>query len=285
VFRKVLLPTDFSEYSWKTMECGLELAAIGVEEVILLHVVEIPAEILTRVGLVDSETIETMEDRITESMMDELRQRAKMFEDRGFSTKEVVVVSEGKASDAILETAEKENVDLILIGSRGAGWLTKKLLGSVSDEVLVRSKKPVLLAKFKVTEKNGEYYCEMSFSRLFERIVYACDLSSMCLDVVERVRSLALRTKGEVVALYVEEAGEGPEAREGMKVLEKALEGLRFKTMILAGSPGREILRVSNEENASLIVLSSSGKGGSIFGGTVDAVVRRAEVPVLVMKP
>ncbi len=284
MFGKVLLPTDFSEYSWKTMECGLELATVGAKEIVLLHVVEIPAEILTRVGLIDSESIEAMEKRITESMMDELRQRAKLFEEKGFVAGEIVIVSEGKTSDAILETAEKENVDLILIGSRGMGWFSRKLLGSVSDEVLIRSRKPVLLAKFKIIEKEGEYYFKMPHSRLFERIVYACDLSTICMDVVEQVRLMASQTKGEVILLYVEEFGEDPGVKERIKTLEKAFEGINFRSLIVQGTPRKEILRVSKDENASLLVLSSSGRGGSLFGGTVDAVARRAEIPVLVLK-
>jgi len=53
----------------------------------------------------------------------------------------------GRAADKIIETAKTQNVDLIVIGSRGLGGIKEIFLGSVSDRVADEAKCPVLIVK------------------------------------------------------------------------------------------------------------------------------------------
>jgi nucleotide-binding universal stress UspA family protein len=55
----------------------------------------------------------------------------------------------GVPSDKIVEVAEKENHDLIVIGSRGLGTVDRFLLGSVSDDVSHKAKCSVLIVSAK----------------------------------------------------------------------------------------------------------------------------------------
>lgn len=56
-------------------------------------------------------------------------------------------VTYGDEKKRIVEIAEKKNFDLIVIGSRGMGSVKEIFLGSTSNYVLHKSKKPVLIAK------------------------------------------------------------------------------------------------------------------------------------------
>ena len=57
-----------------------------------------------------------------------------------------LLVHEGDdVPQAILDEAERSGVDLILLGSRGAGLLAGLLFGSVAQEVARRTRKPLLL--------------------------------------------------------------------------------------------------------------------------------------------
>ena len=56
-------------------------------------------------------------------------------------------VSYGDEGKRIVEIAQKNNFDLIVIGSRGMGAVKEMFLGSTSNYVLHKSKKPVLIAK------------------------------------------------------------------------------------------------------------------------------------------
>lgn len=55
----------------------------------------------------------------------------------------------GVASDVIVDVAEKENVDLIVMGSRGLGTVKRFLLGSVSDDVSQKARTSVLIVPWR----------------------------------------------------------------------------------------------------------------------------------------
>ena len=55
------------------------------------------------------------------------------------------IVSEGKPGEAIVEAAKKENVSLIVMGSRGLNTLRRTFMGSVSDYVLHHVHVPVMI--------------------------------------------------------------------------------------------------------------------------------------------
>ncbi|AEH37540.1 universal stress protein [Halopiger xanaduensis] len=68
--------------------------------------------------------------------------------------------------------------------------------------------------------------------------------------------------------------------------LEAAAEGLALETTIRTGVPHEEILTYAAEQDADVIVIGSRGRSsfkGALLGSTVDAVVRQAERPVLVV--
>jgi nucleotide-binding universal stress UspA family protein len=64
------------------------------------------------------------------------------------------------------------------------------------------------------------------------------------------------------------------------------------RLVVTEGNPVDEILRVTNEAAASLIVLTAYGLSASksptktdVFGGVADGILKRARTPVLVVKP
>ena len=56
-------------------------------------------------------------------------------------------VETGNIAQAILKTAEAENADMIVMGSRGLGLFKGALIGSVSQKVVEESKIPVMVVK------------------------------------------------------------------------------------------------------------------------------------------
>ena len=53
----------------------------------------------------------------------------------------------GSAVEAIIQTAKNEQVDLIVMGTHGHGWIGRALMGSIAQRVVVDSVVPVLLVK------------------------------------------------------------------------------------------------------------------------------------------
>ncbi len=58
-----------------------------------------------------------------------------------------IIVRIGNPVEVILEEAEKQNCDLVVMGTRGHGILGDAMIGSVSRRVVRRCKKPVLTVR------------------------------------------------------------------------------------------------------------------------------------------
>jgi|Deesub1362A_J573_1020465.scaffolds.fasta_scaffold00028_132 nucleotide-binding universal stress UspA family protein len=286
VFQRVLLPTDFSRYSKRTLECGAELVDIGVEEVILLHVGTYDPFILSLVRVDVEEFIEKLKEDSTEK----LEEAARIFEGGKVKVKRLFYAVSGDPAEKILEVAEEEKVDLILLGSRGHGLLRSKLIGGISESVVRKSNVPVLIVKFEVVEEAGEYHCQKTFSRLFEKIIFATDTSPIDPDLMTFLKMV--KSIGEVYFVHVVEEIKEDKIETEVEKTAEILAALKSKIgggeiKITWGNPIKEILKIANEEGVSLIVIKSTGKNESErekLGKTADSIIRHSKIPVLVFK-
>jgi len=135
--RRILCPTDFSEASRRALEVAKDLKNIFSSRVDVVHVFP---------GYVIRDKIETLTDR--DKAMQDLIDQSKGRLDRFLSDsgmKEPGMVDEGKPDKRIISLAEKEDVDLIVMGARGLGFIKGVIVGSVTDAVLKSSPCPVLV--------------------------------------------------------------------------------------------------------------------------------------------
>jgi nucleotide-binding universal stress UspA family protein len=99
-------------------------------------------------GLVTPSSInELLEDAKYEAQQWFDKIKEKLYENRDIQLKTEVVVSPTSVVGAIVDYAERENVDLIVIGSRGRRGFKKMLLGSTASGVVIYATCPVLVVK------------------------------------------------------------------------------------------------------------------------------------------
>jgi len=122
-------------------------------------------------------------------------------------------------------------------------------------------------------------------------IARAANAMVICVNVVEPIVP-AVGYTGMVEAMPIAEMSEQMEdsaERELPGVMNcEELRGLKVEEVIGHGDAAAEIVRVADEREVDLIVISSHGRTGLgriIFGSTAEAVVRHARCPVLVVKP
>jgi nucleotide-binding universal stress UspA family protein len=70
-----------------------------------------------------------------------------MLKEKHPEVKFVTVLKEGRPSATTVDQAEKDGVDLIVMGSRGIGGYTGWILGSTSRRVVDSCTKPILIVK------------------------------------------------------------------------------------------------------------------------------------------
>ena len=134
---KILVAVDGSKSANKAFEYACDLAKKAGASLLILHV----SEELGTVGYSINKEIE----RGNREMLQKYRSRAKKM-----LMKTYVYVMEAKANDVaeeILRTANKKNIDTIVVGSRGISEAKKFLLGSVSYKVSHYARRPVVIVR------------------------------------------------------------------------------------------------------------------------------------------
>lgn len=137
MYKKILLPTDGSEYAVREVERANKLLAKGGEIIILGVVIEIRKTAFHRSKDVERTNKEAVKEaEVNVKLMKDL------FDD---NIKVRTMVKKGFPSEKINEVAEKEDCDLIIIASSGRSGLHRFVLGSVAENVLKNAEKDVLL--------------------------------------------------------------------------------------------------------------------------------------------
>jgi nucleotide-binding universal stress UspA family protein len=144
MYKKILAPLDGSELS----ECSLEhVTAIAkgcaVPSVVLLYIVEPVEGYAVEYTRISAEAIDAMKKEFRAKTEKHLAKMANKLKKNGVNVSTVTV--EGKPSDEILNYADKNQVDLIIMSTHGSSGLTRWAFGSVADKVIRHSPVPVLV--------------------------------------------------------------------------------------------------------------------------------------------
>ncbi len=145
MFKKILFPTDFSDASKKALDYIKKLKDAGTGEVVVLHVVdEREIESLSHHAGRDFD-IKEVENNRDQDIREQLKLIKDELKDSGFNVK--VRTERGIPFTEILRAEEEEEVSLVVMGSHGKSLVKEMLLGSVSENVIRKSSKPVLVIR------------------------------------------------------------------------------------------------------------------------------------------
>lgn len=285
MFGKILFATDFSEYAKKILDYigGFP----GTREILLLHVLE---KARSPRGGGELSEILSENDRIA------LREEKHSLETLGKHLKVTTVVkTSSDIAGAILETAEEQGVSLIVVGARGKSLMEDVLLGSVSIALLRRSRVNVMIMRHKFVEGLSCRTFAMSCPVILSRVLCPIDFSLFSDYAVALLPTTG--GVGEVILLNVvsqgETAAEIDDAVEKATIQMEAIrrhlaaKGLGARVIVRKGNPGLEITKVADEEDVSLIWMSSHGKGWFrelLVGSTAYTVAMNGKKPVLIIR-
>jgi len=308
MYKKVLVPTDFSSYAHKVQDC---LAAIpGIEEIVLLHVLDArnPKDLEGKGWSWDS-LIDEARTRL-EEQADHLSYRTgkdleikpilkviiePMSGADGVNLQRpkpgsgVDLVDVGSVGQAISRVAAEETVSLICMGAQGKGLMEGMLLGSVSTEVLRQSEADLLIIRHQILPKESGEHQENLCRDIFSRVMLATDFSSAGGEAEARIKEMS-GVQEMLLVNVIDKENDFAEAAQRLNRLreELAAPGKNITVHVLQGRPSDEILSLSEKHDVSMIVMCSQGKSWRRqirVGSTTFDVVRRAKYPVLVVRP
>jgi nucleotide-binding universal stress UspA family protein len=148
MYNRILIATDGSDLAGHAVEHGLHLAKSVGANVVLLTVTELwsPLSKAGEAAFGELDTVKAYEDAAARSAEEILKGAAEQASSIGVAS-EIRQVKNRRPAEGILDTAELEDCDLIVMASHGRRGLKKMLIGSQTSEVIALSKRPVLVLR------------------------------------------------------------------------------------------------------------------------------------------
>lgn len=148
MYKKILVPTDGSENSYRAGKHALSIADTYNADIIVLYVVDtFYLQSLALPNFREDLALELREEgkRAVKDFLKQLEEsqcdgRCKNI---NFKTQ----IKDGKPHQVILETIHDENIDLVVMGAAGRHGLDKMILGSVTERVIREAPCPVMVVR------------------------------------------------------------------------------------------------------------------------------------------
>jgi nucleotide-binding universal stress UspA family protein len=302
--RRVLCPVDFSDHSRRALDHALAIAKWYHATVTLLHVSPLmPVAAYAPASGMPPYAGLSPEGR--QALVHSMRRFAER--EAGAGAPVELEIAEGHTAATILARASELPADLLVLGTHGRSGFERWVLGSVTEKVLRKAVCPVL------TVPRGVGDVVPVGPVVFTRIVCAIDFSACSMHALEYAMSLAEQADAHLTVVHVVElppdiprevhetvlagprnlreyialAEEEGRARLTDAIPERLRASARVDTVLAAGKPYREILRIAAELSAELVVVGVHGRGAidrMLFGSTTQHLVRQAPCPVLTLR-
>lgn len=141
MFNKVLVPTDGSQLSDKSVDNAIEYCRRLDAEMTVLYVTPLTSGVNPTIFSDYTEKVREQNEAYGRKLLQEVVDRAKA---RGVICKPVLVAND-QPHRAIIEAAEQQGCGMIFMASHGRRGFGEVLLGSETQKVLAYSKIPVLV--------------------------------------------------------------------------------------------------------------------------------------------
>ncbi len=282
MFSKILYPTKFDEFSLPILKSLTCLKSAGLREIVLLYVIDEDAIYFTKESGLPFDI-----DHIKQSATEKMKEYIDYLQSTGLSGK--TKITSGNVVNEIVKEAALENVSLIVTGRHKRHMIDELFIGSTTDGVVKKSSLPVLVVKYHTIRMIEGKVTEQFCSNLFRKILYATDWSEHSERAKNYISFLYNAGAREAVIVHVMENESRDDSEIKLNAIKQELEKIGFKVSyhLVQGKPYKEIINIASQEDVSLIVMGSHGKGfvkGILLGSVSQRVLEYSERSVLIAK-
>ncbi len=184
----ILVPTDFSDVAENAINYAAEFAILTHAKLILFHAYHVPL-VTTEVPVIILGL-----DELEKGRMEGLKKiERNLYLKYGKTISIQCVCKCGFAVDEIKLYTSKHKVDLVVMGMQGAGYLTEKIIGSVTTSLIQKAECPILVISKGVKFKN------------IKKIVLACDYNETeYKEILEPLKEFTQIFKSHIYVFNVE---------------------------------------------------------------------------------
>ena len=276
--QNILVPTDFSEHSERALALAVDMALRTGATLHLFHVMD-PLEGDHFSPLHLAPETKALKEPVDVSVYEMLQKSIEPYDTEGLRV-ELVKQRSARVAPAVVRYAEREKIDLIVMGSHGRSGFKRLLLGSVAAEVLRRAPCSVL-----TVPEGAAVHAEG-----LRKILVPIDLSDNSIEVLQwahEVEPFAFPTSLTGVATIYDIV---PDLHAKVETRMKELLGeiggvsVSYRLHIADGHVASTILEFVDDLGSDFIVMGTRGMSKTerfFIGSVCDRVVRSAKCPVL----
>lgn len=292
-FEKILFHTQFREMALSSLEALLDLTKTGLKEVVLVHVIQREEVAFVPYGGFMKEK----EAHMKKKAKDRFEKWQAVLSKRGVKSK--IYIQVGVPNAVILEIAGKEKVDMIVAGRNKRSLFEKVYVGSHLLDLIRRSPIPILMYKYTAEYEQDGKLITRSNEHIFDRPMLATDWSQPSSNAIDALKGLKGLAKNVIVVhnigVKISKAMSPAQLHELKKESNRRLKeyckrltaaGLKAESHLSSGRTAPEIIKLSRQYNASMIVLGRTGKDWFSeywLGGVSHRVAENSELPVLLI--
>ncbi|MCB8918302.1 MAG: universal stress protein [Ardenticatenaceae bacterium] len=295
MFKRILVPLDGSSLAEQALKPALALARRSGGQILLLRIPAFQQAIVpdpAGQALVWPE-IDGENSRIEAA--DYLRNIQRINPQITMRT----LVIDGDEASTIIDTAQEQDVNLIVMSTHGYSGFTRWMLGSVTEKVLRQAPCPVLVVRS---------------ANPITKVVIALDGSLLSEQALDPGLEVAHQLEAEVTLLRVYHGGSLREeervqldwtesglnqrlhesVRESVRAyleqtaLHTKRPGQEIDYIVLDGAPAQTILDYIDVQGTDLVVMATHGRGGLrrwVYGSITEKVMRSANCSMLIIRP
>ncbi len=297
MFKKILVPTDFSAFSEDALRYAAALAKISGGSIECVHVIDmtfLSADMPSGVYSSVTDIKGTLKSLRTRS-----RKELEFFVEKehvqGIDVK--AHLREGIAADEIVKLSNEIHADLIVIPTHGRSGLDKMVFGSTCERVLRTAALPVLALK---PEGPG---VGRDGSLTVKRILCPIDFSSFSESSLPLARTFAKHFGATIVLAHIVDTRfDYPEwaaevalnnspallkaAKEHVDRVAAGMSDVKAEVYVGSGAPARMLVDLTGK--ADLVIMPTHARKGIahlLLGSVTERVTRGSHCPVLTVRP
>ncbi len=271
--KKILVPVDFSDASEKSLEFTLQLFQEVPIEVVLFHIVTMPATVGAEYTLVNAHLIQELLTEMIDNAETKLEQLSTKYARN--NVKYTRRVENGNLTQWFKYEIEKIKPYMIVMGTTGATGLKEILIGSNTERAIRFAKCPVIAVP-----------ADSEISHI-KNIVVAYDDDHIGESLLEEVKTLQTLTNSHIHFLWVNT----PHEIENETLMTSRLQELarenkfdRFSVNVRRNfNPYEGILSFAHEIRADMIAMFTHGRTGLahlFFHSLTEKVANHSDIPI-----
>ena len=275
--KKIIVPVDFSEHSEYALQVAAKFAKKYNAEVLALHMLEMSDIMLT--------TSDGFQYEQAAFFIKLSEQKFESFLKKDYlkNVKVTPIIKHFKVFSEVNDVAQKNDADLIVMGSHGTSGFKEFFVGSNTERVVRNADIPVLVIKNKLEDIN------------FESVVFACDFSEEAIKPYKKAIKTFEKMNSKMYMVYVNLPNERFKTSVEIEKIvanfftkaENDLEKINDVHYVADYTVEEGVINFALKVGADIIAIPTHGKKGLVHfleGSIGEDVANHANLPVITFK-